>query len=80
MHKGGPASGLFIQVTGDDREDLAIPGSGYGFSTLKAAQALGDLQSLRDAARRVIRLHLNGKQSQGLQQLLQMVQGLAKRL
>jgi hypothetical protein len=47
---------------------------------LKAAQALGDLQSLRDAARRVIRLHLNGKQSQGLQQLLQMVQGLAKRL
>ena len=80
MHKGGPTSGLFIQVTGDDREDLAIPGSGYGFSTLKAAQALGDLQSLRDAARRVIRLHLNGKQSQGLQQLLQMVQGLAKRL
>jgi transaldolase/glucose-6-phosphate isomerase len=80
MHKGGPTSGLFIQVTGDDREDFAIPGSGYGFSTLKAAQALGDLQSLRDAARRVIRLHLNGKQSQGLQQLLQMVQGLAKRL
>ena len=80
MHKGGPTSGLFIQITGDDREDLAIPGAGYGFSTLKAAQALGDLQSLRDAARRVIRLHLNGKQSQGLQQLLQMVQGLTKRL
>jgi transaldolase/glucose-6-phosphate isomerase len=80
MHKGGPASGLFIQVTGDDREDVAIPGSGYGFSTLKAAQALGDLQSLRDGARRVIRLHLTGKQSQGLQQLLQMVQGLTKRL
>jgi hypothetical protein len=80
MHKGGPTSGLFVQITGDDREDLAIPGAGYGFSTLKAAQALGDLQSLRDAARRVIRLHLNGKQSQGLQQLLQMVQGLAKRL
>lgn len=80
MHKGGPASGLFIQITGDDREDLAIPGAGYGFSTLKAAQALGDLQSLRDGARRVIRLHLNGKQSQGLQQLSQMVQGLTKKL
>jgi RpiB/LacA/LacB family sugar-phosphate isomerase len=80
MHKGGPTSGLFVQITGDDREDLAIPGAGYGFSTLKAAQALGDLQSLRDGARRVIRLHLNGKQSQGLQQLLQMVQGLTKRL
>jgi RpiB/LacA/LacB family sugar-phosphate isomerase len=80
MHKGGPSTGLFIQITGDDREDLAIPGAGYGFSTLKAAQALGDLQSLRDGARRVIRLHLTGKQSQGLQQLLQMVQGLTKRL
>lgn len=80
MHKGGPTSGLFLQITGDDREDLPIPGVGYGFSTLKAAQALGDIQSLRDGARRVIRLHLTGKQSQGLQQLLQMVQGLTKRL
>jgi len=80
LHKGGPTSGLFIQITGDDREDVAIPGAGYGFSTLKAAQALGDLQSLRDGARRVIRLHLTGKQSQTLPQLLQMVQGLTKRL
>ena len=80
MHKGGPTSGLFIQITGEDREDLAIPGAGHGFSTLKAAQALGDLQSLRDGARRVIRLHLTGKQSQTLPQLLQMVQGLTKRL
>ena len=80
LHKGGPTSGLFIQITGEDREDLVIPGAGYGFSTLKAAQALGDLQSLRDGARRVIRLHLTGKQSQTLPQLLQMVQGLTKRL
>ena len=80
LHKGGPTSGLFIQITGEDREDVAIPGAGHGFSTLKAAQALGDLQSLRDGARRVIRLHLTGKQSQALPQLLQMVQGLTKRL
>ena len=80
LHKGGPTSGLFIQITGDDREDLAIPGAGYGFTTLKGAQALGDLQSLRDGARRVIRLHLTGKQSQALPQLLQTVQGLTKRL
>ncbi len=80
LHKGGPTSGLFIQITGEDREDVAIPGAGYGFSTLKAAQALGDLQSLRDGARRVIRLHLTGKQSQALPQLLHMVQGLTKRL
>ena len=80
LHKGGPTSGLFIQITGEDREDVAIPGAGHGFSALKAAQALGDLQSLRDGARRVIRLHLTGKQSQTLPQLLQMVQGLTKRL
>ncbi|HKW93612.1 MAG TPA: transaldolase, partial [Methylomirabilota bacterium] len=80
LHKGGPTSGLFVQITGDDREEVAIPGAGYGFTTMKAAQALGDLQSLRDGARRIIRLHLNGKQSQGLQQLWQMVQGLGKRL
>ena len=79
LHKGGPTGGLFIQITGDDREDLPIPGAGYGFSTMKAAQALGDLQSLRDGARRIIRLHLTGKQSQTLQQLLQMVSGLTKR-
>jgi RpiB/LacA/LacB family sugar-phosphate isomerase len=80
LHKGGPASGLFIQITGEDREDLAIPGAGYGFTTLKAAQALGDLQSLRDGARRVIRVHLTGKQAQALPQLVAMIQGLTKRL
>ena len=80
LHKGGPTSGLFVQITGEDREDVAIPGAGYGFTTLKAAQALGDLQSLRDGARRVIRIHLTGKQAQALPQLVAMVQGLTKRL
>lgn len=80
LHKGGPTSGLFVQLTGEDREEVAIPGAGYGFGTLKAAQALADLQSLRDGARRVIRIHLTGKQSQTLPQLIQMVQGLTKRL
>jgi RpiB/LacA/LacB family sugar-phosphate isomerase len=80
LHKGGPSSGLFVQITGEDREDVAIPGAGHGFTTLKAAQALADLQTLRDAARRVIRIHLTGKQAQTLPQLAQMVQGLTKRL
>ena len=80
LHKGGPMSGLFVQITGEDREDVAVPGAGYGFTTLKAAQALGDLQNLRDGARRVIRIHLTGKQAQALPQLVQMVQGLTKRL
>src|SRR5215470_914918 len=68
LHKGGPLNGMFIQITGDDKEDMAIPGAGYGFSTLKAAQALGDLQALRDSGRRVIRVHVTGKQTQGVEQ------------
>jgi RpiB/LacA/LacB family sugar-phosphate isomerase len=74
LHKGGPRNGVFIQLTGEDKEDMAIPGAGYGFSTLKAAQALGDLQALRDAGRRAIRVHLTGKQTQGVEQLIQLMQ------
>jgi ribose 5-phosphate isomerase B len=79
LHKGGRPNGLFIQITSEDKDDLAIPGAGYGFATLKAAQALGDLQALRDAGRRVIRLHLRGKPVVGLQQLTQMIQGLTRK-
>jgi RpiB/LacA/LacB family sugar-phosphate isomerase len=79
LHKGGPPNGVFIQITGDDKEDMAIPGAGYGFSTLKAAQALGDLQALRDSGRRVIRVHVTGKQTQGVEQLIQLVQKAFKK-
>ena len=79
LHKGGRANGLFIQITGEDKEDMAIPGSGYGFSTFKAAQALGDLQALREAGRRVVRVHLTGKQTQGVEQLVQVVQKILKK-
>ncbi len=61
LHKGGPPSGLFIQLTADDPHDLAIPGEAYSFAVLKNAQALGDLQALRNKGRRVIRVHLGGK-------------------
>jgi RpiB/LacA/LacB family sugar-phosphate isomerase len=74
LHKGGRPTGVFIQLTGEDKLDLTIPGAGYGFSTLKAALALGDLQALRDAGRRVVRVHLTGKQTHGLEQLIQVVQ------
>jgi RpiB/LacA/LacB family sugar-phosphate isomerase len=79
LHKGGPPNGMFIQITGDDKEDVAIPGAGYGFSTLKAAQALGDLQALRDSGRRVIRVHVTGKQTEGVEQLIQLVQKAFKK-
>ena len=79
LHKGGRANGLFLQLTGSDKDDMAIPGSGYGFATLKAAQALGDLQTLRDAGRRVVRVHLTGKQPQALEQLVQVAQRAVKK-
>jgi RpiB/LacA/LacB family sugar-phosphate isomerase len=79
LHKGGRANGLFLQLTGEDKDDMAIPGSGYGFATLKAAQALGDLQTLRDAGRRVVRVHLTGRQPQALEQLVQVAQRAVKK-
>jgi len=79
LHKGGRPNGVFVQLTGEDREDMAIPGAGYGFSTLKAAQALGDLQALRDAGRRVVRVHLRGKQTHGIEQLIQVLQRTIKK-
>src|SRR5215510_11855162 len=79
MHMGGRPNGLFLQLTGEDREDMAIPGAGYGFSTLKTAQALGDLQTLRDAGRRIVRVHLTGKQPVALDHLVQVVQRVVKK-
>ncbi|MBI3031124.1 MAG: ribose 5-phosphate isomerase B [Candidatus Rokubacteria bacterium] len=55
LHKGGAANGLFIQLTTDDAHEP------YSFAVLKNAQALGDLQALRNKGRRVIRIHLGGK-------------------
>jgi glucose-6-phosphate isomerase len=58
LHKGGPDSGVFLQVTADPGRDLPIPGWEETFGTLIAAQALGDLESLQRRGRRVLRLHL----------------------
>ena len=56
LHKGGPNRGVFMQITCEHREDVPIPGEAYGFATLIDAQAEGDLRSLRDKERRVLRL------------------------
>jgi hypothetical protein len=69
LHKGGPNSGLYIQVTTDDEVDVPIPGQPFSFSILKQAQAQGDLRSLRDHGRRVIRLHIGGDFALGLSRL-----------
>jgi len=58
LHKGGPPTGIFLQLVQIDGEELAIPGQPYGFSVLKAAQALGDLRSLEGRHFRVLRIDL----------------------
>lgn len=58
LHKGGPDTGRFLQVTGPHRADIAVPASGYTFGRLIDAQADGDLRALRDAGRPVARVTL----------------------
>jgi Phosphoglucose isomerase len=58
LHKGGPDTGLFIQVVDDLGEDLKIPRQPYGFRTLIAAQAVGDFQALEERGRRIVRVEL----------------------
>ncbi|HLG63359.1 MAG TPA: hypothetical protein VKY19_15585 [Ktedonosporobacter sp.] len=67
LHKGGANNGVFIQITGDIKQDAAIPGEPYTFGVLKEAQALGDLFSLDSHQRRNIRIHITGDIAQGLQ-------------
>ncbi len=59
LHKGGPDTGVFVQVVGDDPGDVAIPGADYGFRTLIHAQADGDLLTLHDRKRRAGRVRLD---------------------
>ena len=68
-HKGGPATGLFLQLTADDAQDVPVPGAPYTFGVFKRAQALGDLEALRKHGRRVLRIHLGRDVRQGLRDL-----------
>ena len=74
LHKGGPDSGVFFQITADQGEDLDIPDEPYSFGTLAAAQALGDLKSLSMRNRRVIRIHLGGNVDDGLRRIQKAVE------
>jgi len=73
LHKGGPDSGVFLQLTADPSKDLPIPGWDESFATLIAAQALGDLASLQRRGRRAMRLHF-GDLAAGLDRLESMVE------
>lgn len=73
LHKGGPNRGVFLQLTAEDAEDLAIPGQRYTFGVLKNAQAQGDLEILSERNRRILRIHLAADVRAGLEQLAEIV-------
>lgn len=68
-HKGGPAVGSFLQITGAVERDLPVPGAPFSFGRLQLAQALGDLRALAGRSRPALRLHLTDRQ-RGLAELL----------
>jgi transaldolase/glucose-6-phosphate isomerase len=72
-YKGGPNSGVFLQITCDDAEDLPVPGQKYTFGVVKAAQARGDFQVLADRKRRALRVHLGSDVKAGLTKLAELV-------
>jgi len=76
-YKGGPNSGVFLQITCDDATDLAVPGHDYTFGVVKAAQARGDFEVLAERKRRALRVHLGKDTVQGLQQLWRLVEQAA---
>lgn len=73
LHKGGPDTGLYIILIGNEEKDLAIPGEKFGFVTLHEAEALGDFRSLDNKGRRVIRINLGKNIDESLDKLLQSV-------
>ena len=68
-YKGGPDSGVFLQITADDGEDLAIPGHRASFGVVKNAQARGDFDVLLERGRRALRIHIKGELAAGLKAL-----------
>ena len=65
-YKGGPNSGVFLQITCDDSVELPVPGQKYTFGVVKAAQARGDFQVLAERGRRALRVHLGSNLKAGL--------------
>jgi transaldolase/glucose-6-phosphate isomerase len=79
LHKGGPNSGVFLQITSDDAEDLPIPGQKFTFGILKRAQAQGDFEVLAERGRRILRVHLGPDVPAGLATLRELMQKAVSR-
>jgi len=72
-YKGGPNSGVVLQITADDAKDLPVPGEKFTFGTVKAAQARGDFDVLAERGRRALRVHLGADVGAGLARLARAV-------
>jgi glucose-6-phosphate isomerase len=73
-YKGGPNSGVFLQITCDDAADLQVPAQKYTFGVVKAAQARGDFEVLAERGRRALRVHLGADVEGGLKRLQDAIQ------
>jgi transaldolase / glucose-6-phosphate isomerase len=72
-YKGGPNSGVFLQITCDDAKDLPVPGQKFTFGVVKAAQARGDFAVLAERGRRALRVHIGKNVKSGLTALAKAV-------
>ena len=75
FHKGGQQNGVFLQITGEVKNDIAIPGQSYGFATLVAAQALGDGKALASRKYPLLRFNLSNR-AMGISELLDAAKSL----
>jgi RpiB/LacA/LacB family sugar-phosphate isomerase len=78
LHKGGPNTGVFIQLTADAENDRPVPGQPFTFGVLRDAQALGDFEVLGRHDRRALRIHLAGDVDAGLARLRDTLASVAK--
>jgi glucose-6-phosphate isomerase len=76
LHKGGPPNGVFLQLLHDGPQDADIPGEDYSFGTLKNAQAVGDLQTLRDHGLPAERVRLEGDPAEAVKSLTSKIKEL----
>ena len=77
-HKGGAPNGRFLQLTDDPRSEIEIPGESYSFGTLTAAEAAGDLQTLRDHGLPAERVKLDGDPVEAVRTLTNRIAGLLR--
>jgi len=78
LHKGGPKTGVFLQIVQDDTRDVPIPGQPYSFSILKQAQSLGDLESLTSRRLPVLRVTLGRETAAGWKALASAIKSAVK--